>query len=91
MTRKTSQLCAVTVGIDTYILPMADGLRLVEIMGRAMAAERNYRLSGRKYTLCTGSHRDVTELELVRPDDIDDEDTIVTPARRAKVLALPSK
>ena len=35
-------MCAVTIGYETYVLPSAAGMKLVELMQQALACENDY-------------------------------------------------
>lgn len=85
MTRRASpQIAAVTVGIDHYLLPMTDALKLVEIMGRARPVERTYDARPR-WRLREADGLNRVELSLVHERDI-----ISTPTPPARLLALPA-
>jgi hypothetical protein len=42
MAIKSAQLCAIQIGFDDYIMPMADGLKLVALMTGAVKVKRRY-------------------------------------------------
>jgi hypothetical protein len=91
MTRRAQpQLAAVRIGIDDFILPMADALRLVEIMGRARPAERRYS-AGARWAVRQRDRLHQVDLTLVHERDlielVDAEE--VSPAPR-RPLALPA-
>ena len=43
MSRKPTPLCVVRLGHVDYLMSMADGLRVVELLARARPVERDYR------------------------------------------------
>lgn len=82
--RPASALAAVRIGIDDYILPMADALKLVEIMGRARPVERHYG-ARREYVLRDHDALTQVDLTLVHERDI----KAAKPAT-PRLLALPA-
>lgn len=82
MTKRPQQSCVVTIGHYSYVMPMAAGLKLVDIMAKAAPIERTYESGRKKWVLRTPSAVEVG-CELVRPEDI--EFVKIPPAR----LALP--
>lgn len=80
LARKPQQLCVVAIGIDYFVMPMADGVRLVEIMGRAAPVERQYLSPRDRYVL--REDRDTrVELAAVRADQIIAPPTRSSPRR----------
>lgn len=67
---KTSQLCAIRIGIDTFVLPMADGLRLVDIMSKAIPVKPLY-TGNKRFQLASGEDLKRVNLQLIRRDEID--------------------
>jgi len=86
--KRQDQLCGIRIGTDDYILPMADGLKLVDIMSRAIPARRIWE-DRKKYAVIRYSNLNSVDLSLVRPDEIElPDDSPVTPAK-LKALAAP--
>ncbi len=83
MSSKNVPLCAVRIGVDDFILPMSDGLKLVAIMGKAVAVNRNYG-EGKRWLLTGDTDIQRIELVLVRPSEIG-------PAPARRMLALPRR
>jgi len=84
--RKTPQLCVVTIGVDDYLLALADGLKLVDIMTRALCVERKW---GGDLLSTYHVHPDLKppiSLTLVQPNQI--EDTSAEPWRRRGGLQI---
>lgn len=82
--RASTPLAAVRIGIDDFILPMADALKLVEIMGRARPAERRYD-AGKRWIIKGADVLNDVELTLVHERDI-----TASPAPAPRLLALPA-
>jgi hypothetical protein len=85
MSKRPAQLCAVRIGVDTYILPMADGLKLIDIMSTAIPAEPVYGHDKIRWALNPRDELHRAELSLVRRDELEEHQ-----AHRAKPLALPA-
>lgn len=83
---KPKQLCAVRIGIDTFILPMNDGLKIVDIMSRARPVEQLFERHI-KYRLKSRDDLNRVDLTLVRSSEIVCEDE---PPQRRKPLLLPA-
>lgn len=41
-TPKQQPMCAVTIGFDTYLMPAAAGMKVVELMQQAVTTDRTY-------------------------------------------------
>ena len=82
----TTQLCAVTIGADHYLLPLKDGSRLLEILSKAVPMDRSYDHRGLPWRTCE-AQAGRFELALVNPNDIDVTTTGRGPVLRR--LALP--
>lgn len=65
-TKKSVQMCCVSVDYRTYLLPATDGMRLVEIMQRAFECNARYD-EGKTYEL--GPQPEVS-LVLVKPSQV---------------------
>lgn len=76
------QSCVVTIDHYSYVMPMANGLKLVDIMAKAAPIERTYASGRKKWVLRTPSAVEVG-CELIRHDDIE---LVKVPSAR---LALP--
>lgn len=61
------QLCVVTLGYQSFLLPQADALKLIDIMSRAARVESEYGHGGYRYTV--GEAPDA-ELTVVRPSQL---------------------
>lgn len=78
---RTPQLAVVTIGYDSYLLPMAQAARLVEIIGRAEIVKQDYVASRDVWHLQKEPIR--AGLKSVRADQI-----ITTPIPSSKPAAL---
>lgn len=66
--KKGVAMCCVTIGFDDYLLPAAQGMKLVEIMASAFSVDKQYGGAGR-YNYFVGEQPNV-ELTLVKPAQI---------------------
>lgn len=81
MTRKPAgPLAAVHIGIDDYILPMADALKIVEIMGRARPVERSH-VGRQRFILREDDVLNRVALSLVHERDITEPEPAARPQR----------
>lgn len=70
MTKRPQQSCVVTIDFKSYIMPMADGLKLVDILAKAAPIERTYARDRKKWVLRTPSAVEVG-CQLVRPEEVE--------------------
>jgi hypothetical protein len=85
--RQASPLCVVRVGLYNYVVPLREGLALVQIMERALPASADYLGSGRTvWRLEPQDAKRPVELTTIRAADIIPH---AEPAR-ATIRALPS-
>jgi hypothetical protein len=70
MARQQQQMCAVSVGFDHFLLPMNLGLKLVDIMQKAVLIEPVYDGSKKKWELNSRASQADLKLSLVRPEEI---------------------
>lgn len=66
MAAKPQPMCAVTIGYETYLLPSAAGMKLVDLMQQALACKADYGLGD---TVTATGPVDV-KYRSVRPDQI---------------------
>lgn len=71
MSRKQEQLCAVRLDYHDWLLPMADGLKLVDIMSRAVPAERIYGNGKKKFSVKEKPEHRSVEVLLIHPDEVE--------------------
>lgn len=71
-------MCSVTIGYEQYLLPAAQGMKLVEIMASAFKVDQQY--ADRGYVYYVGEQPNVA-LALVRPSEIKQR-----PAQGAQLL-----
>lgn len=64
---KTAQICCVTIGYRTYLLPIDKGMKLVELMASALECSEQY--AGGRMTYTPGEAPRV-EFTTVKPDQI---------------------
>lgn len=84
---KTKRLCVVRIGFDDFVLPMADGLKLVEIMASALRAERLHRSEGPKWAVRPDARREHVDLQLAHDGDfhfVGDASALPAPARNGR-------
>lgn len=53
MTGSTKKLCVVTIGLEVFVMPAADGMRVAALMQGAKPAVRNYD-GGNEFSYVTG-------------------------------------
>lgn len=91
-TKTPGPLCVVTIGVcNEYLMPAADGLKVVQLFQKSQRVERTYvqALGGYRYTL--GGPADVEWRGVQAHEVHQPADTAATPARRrAAPLALPA-
>ncbi|HEY1503200.1 MAG TPA: hypothetical protein VGF92_02810 [Stellaceae bacterium] len=98
--KKQHPICVVTIGIEHFVLPMDDGLKLVGIVSRAIPVKPSYQTyeHGLRWKLCDADmHR--AQLAAIRPSDIETPEQVQGSASpcdrqqgslpRSRVLALP--
>ncbi len=88
--RAASPLAAVRIGIDDYILPMPDALKLVDLMGKALPAERRYDSGARWLVRQSGPGNEVGLTLVHERELIWHTADAAQPTGRARVLALPA-
>jgi hypothetical protein len=87
--KKKQSLCAVTIGIHNFILPMDDGLKLVDIISRAVPAEPTYGYPPAPRWKLKPAERQRAELAVVLPGDIELPDDDAQSPFQSRLLALP--
>ncbi|WP_153159656.1 hypothetical protein [Zoogloea sp. 1C4] len=79
MAAKPQPMCAVTIGFETYLLPSAAGMKLVDLMQQALACERDFGIGNN----VTATGPVDVHYRSVRPDQITmPPGSEVEPARR---------
>lgn len=68
--------CCVTIGFESYLMPAAAGMKVVELMQQALACERRFARADRY----TPTEAPRLELVMVRPDEV--QPRTVEPAAR---------
>jgi len=71
MSKKQERMCAVRIDYRDLILPMADGLKLVDIASRAIPAERIYGSGKKKFAVKEQPDHLSVEVLLVHPDEVE--------------------
>lgn len=54
MSRKPQALAAITIGFDSYILPLAKAAQVVELMAQAVPVKRDYGVHREQWTMTMG-------------------------------------
>lgn len=84
---KPVPLCCVTIGYQTFLMPAAQGMKLIDLMNSAASCERNYEDGGYRYLV--GEQPEVKYVS-VKPNQIDFPSGSRGPVPPA-LLALGSK
>lgn len=66
-TPKQQPMCAVTIGFDTYLMPAAAGMKVVELMQQAVTTDRTYGTARDSYE--AGEPPQIS-FQVVRPSQI---------------------
>lgn len=87
MAKKPLQFCVVQIGIDGFLMSLPDGMKMVEIMTRALPVERSYGGDA----LCTykvdhSAGPPPVSLHVLRPGEL--EDTSDQPWRKRRRLQI---